>query len=146
MSLSNNFENGLVLLIFNNTDYTLVGDAGGLRGSATAGSLYVSLHTGDPGEAGDQTTNECAYGAYARVAVARSGAGWTVASNQASNAAAVTFPEATSGSETVTHFGVGTSSSGAGKLLGSGALTASRNVSTGITPSFAIGAITVTFD
>mgnify|MGYP000650276063 CR=1 FL=1 len=78
MSKGNTFENDLLLLIFNNTDAALIGDATGLRGSSTAGSLYVSLHTGDPGEAGNQTTNECAYGSYARVAVARSGAGWTV--------------------------------------------------------------------
>ncbi len=30
-------------------------------------NLYVSLHTGDPGEAGDQTTSEAAYTSYARV-------------------------------------------------------------------------------
>lgn len=88
MSKGNTFENDLLLLIFNNTDAALIGDATGLRGSSTAGSLYVSLHTGDPGEAGNQTTSECAYGSYARVAVARSGSGWTVSGNTVTNAVA----------------------------------------------------------
>jgi hypothetical protein len=131
---SNSWENGLMLLLFNNTNFALVGDATGLRGSSTAGSLYVSLHTGDPGEAGSQTTSECAYGSYARQAVARSGAGWTVTSNSVSPAANISFPEATSGTETVTHFGIGTDSSGAGVLLYKGAVTPNIAVATGVTP------------
>ena len=78
MSKTNSWENGILELLFKNTNFALVGDATGLRGSSTAGSLYFSLHTADPGETGDQTTNEIAYTDYARVAVARSGAGFTV--------------------------------------------------------------------
>lgn len=134
MSKTNSWENGLMLLVFNNTNFALVGDATGLRGSSTAGSLYVSLHTGDPGEAGSQTTSECAYGSYARVAVARSGAGWTVTNNSVSPAATITFPEATSGTETATHFGIGTDSSGAGVLLYKGTVTPNISIVTGVTP------------
>ena len=61
MSKGNTFENDLLLLVFNNTNAANIGDATGLRGSSTAGSLYVSLHTADPGEAGDQTTDEITY-------------------------------------------------------------------------------------
>jgi hypothetical protein len=144
-SKSDVWEHGLLLLLFNNTTFTLVGDAAGLLKSAGDGSLYVSLHTADPGEAGDQTTSECAYTGYARVAVARTNAGWTVtAGNAVDNAAAVTFGLDTVGSEHVTHFGVGTSSGGAGKLLYSGELTAPLDVAPGITPSFAIGALDIT--
>lgn len=146
MSASNAFENAILLLLFNNTDFANIGDAAGLQNSATAGSLYVSLHTSDPGEAGSQTTNETAYTNYARVAVARSGAGWTVSGNGVSNAAAVTFPACGTTGATLTHFGIGTDSSGAGTLLFSGALTASLAVSSGITPSFAIGQLSVTCD
>jgi hypothetical protein len=146
MSATNAFETDLLELIFNNTDIANIGDAAGLQNSATAGSLYVSLHTADPGETGDQTTNEATYISYARVAVARSGAGWTVSGNNVSNAAAVTFPAATGGSETITHFGIGTDSSGAGNLLFKGALSASLAVSSGITPSFAIGELDVNVD
>ena len=146
MSKSNTFENDLLLLVFNNTDITLIGDAAGLQNSATAGSLYVSLHTADPGEAGDQTTNETAYTDYARVAVARSGAGWTVTGNAVANAALVQFPQCGVTGATLTHFGVGTDASGAGKLLYSGALSASLAVSSGIQPQFAAGDQDITED
>jgi hypothetical protein len=146
MSKSNTFENDLLLLIFNNTDITLIGDAAGLQNSAAAGSLYVSLHTSDPGEAGDQTTNETAYTNYVRVAVARSGAGWTVTGNAVANAALVQFAQCGVTGATLTHFGVGTDSSGAGKLLYSGALSASLAVSSGIQPQFAAGDLDITED
>ena len=146
MSKSNTSENDLLLLIFNNTDITLIGDAAGLQNSATAGSLYVSLHTADPDEAGDQTTNETTYTDYARVAVARSGAGWTVTGNAVANAALVQFPQCGVTGATLTHFGVGTDSSGAGKLLYSGALSASLAVSSGIQPQFAAGDLDITED
>jgi len=146
MSKGNTFENELLALIFNNTDITDIGDAGGLQNSATAGSLYVALHTADPGEAGTAATSESAYGSYARVAVARSGAGWTVSTNTATNAAQIQFPECTSGSETITHVSITTASSGSSKILYSGALTASRAVSSGITPLFAASGLTVTED
>lgn len=141
MSKGNTFENDLLLLIFNNTDAALIGDATGLRGSSTAGSLYVSLHTGDPGEAGDQTTNECAYGSYARVAAARSGVGWTVTGNAVTNAALIQFPQCSSGSETATHFAIGTASTGTGKILYKGALSASLAISSGIQPQFGAGTL-----
>lgn len=134
MSKTNAFENSLLLLIFNNTDIANIGDAAGLQNSATAGSLYVSLHTTDPGEAGDQSTNEIAYTSYARVAVARSGAGWTVTGNSVSPAATISFPAGTGGSGTATHFGVGTSSSGAGVLLYKGAISPTIVCGNGITP------------
>lgn len=143
MSKGNTFENDLLLLIFNATGIANIADN---AASSPLTNLYVSLHTGDPGEAGDQTTNECAYTSYARVAVARSGSGWTVSGNAVSNAAAITFPQATGGSETATHFAVGTASSSTGKILYSGALSASLAISSGITPEFAIGDLDVTED
>jgi len=146
MSKGNTFENDLLQLIFNNVDIADIGDAGGLQNSATAGSLYIALHTGDPGEAGTATTSEAAYGSYARVAVARTVGGWTVATNTATNAALIQFPECSSGSETITHVSITTASSGATKILYSGALTASRAISSGIQPQFAASALTVTED
>lgn len=144
MSKSDSLENAWLLLLLQNTNIANVGDATGLRGSSTAGSLYVSLHTADPGEAGAQNTSEATYTSYARVAVARSSGGWTVSADAASNAAAVTFPACTGGSNTITHFGVGTASSGAGVLLYKGALSASLAVSNGITPSFAPSDLDIT--
>ncbi len=146
MSKGNTFENELLLLIFNNTAIALIGDASGLQPSATAGSLYVSLHTGDPGEAGTQTTSECAYTSYARVAVARTAGGWTVTGNAVTNAALIQFPQCTGSSETATHFGIGTASSGAGKILYRGALSASLLISSGIQPQFGAGDLDGTED
>lgn len=135
MSKSNTFENDLLLLVFNNTNIALVGDATGLRGSTTAGSLFVSLHTADPGEAGTQSTSEISYTGYARVAVARSGAGWAVTGNSVSPAAAINFGQMTAGTGgTVTHFGVGTDASGTGKLLYKGTVTPNIAVTNGVTP------------
>lgn len=134
MSKTNACENSLLLLIFNNTDFALIGDAAGLQNSATAGSFYVSLHTADPGEAGDQSTSEITYTSYARVAVARSGAGWTVTGNSVSPAATISFPAGTGGSGTATYFGIGTSSSGAGVLLYKGAISPTIVCGNGITP------------
>lgn len=146
MSKTNTLESGLLDLILNNVNLANIGDATGLRGSSTAGSLYVSLHTADPGETGSQTTSETTYGAYARVAVSRSGGQWTVGTGSATNAGTITFPVNTSGTPTITHFGLGTASSGAGVLLYSGALTASRTLAVNDQPSFAAGAITVSED
>lgn len=146
MSMGDTSENNLMKLLFNNTTWANVGDATGLVGSSSAGSFYVSLTTADPGETGTQTTSESAYTSYARVAVARTSGGWTITANVASNAALVTFPACTGGSSTVTYLGVGRASSSTGELLFSGALTASLAVSNGITPEFAIGALTVSVD
>lgn len=146
MSKGNSFENDLLLLIFNNTNIANIGDATGVRGSSTAGSLYVALHTANPDETGTQATNECSYTGYARKAVARSGAGWTVTANAVENASAVTFDPCTAGSSTATHFSVGYESSGATKILYKGALTASLAISAGITPEFAAGALDISED
>lgn len=141
MSATDVFENGLLSLIFENANYANVGDATGLRGSTVAGVFYISLHTADPGEAGNQTTSESAYTNYARVSVARSTAGWSVAAGVADNDAAITFPACGVTGSTITNYGVGSDTSGVGNLFIRG--TASLVVNSGITPSFAIGALDV---
>jgi len=123
MSKSDSWENGLQLLLFNNTNYANVGDATGLRGSTTAGSLYFSLHTADPGEANTQNTNEANYTGYTRVGVLRSSAGFTVTTNQVVNAAAIQFPAPTAGTNTLLFWGLGVGASGATALLYKGPLS-----------------------
>lgn len=146
MSKSNTFENQLIGLLFNNTDIPNIGDAAGLQNSATDGSFYIALHTADPGEAGTASTSEATYTGYARVAVARTVGGWTVSGASVSNAAQIAFGECTAGSDTVTYCSITVASSGASVILYSGALTASRSISAGITPLFAASALTVTED
>jgi hypothetical protein len=127
-----------------------------LRGTSIAGladndatspntSVYVSLHTADPGVGGAQTTNEAAYTGYARLAIDRTGTGWDAASAGSTvNSALAQFAECTALSATVTHVAVGTDSSGAGLVLWAGALAASRSISAGIQPQFADSALTIT--
>lgn len=149
MSKGNTFENDLLLLLFNNTTIANIGDATGVRGSTAAGSLYLSLHTADPGETGDQTTSECNYTSYARLAVARSGAGFTVSTNSVVLAANQDFAQpgnATNLPQTATHFAIGSASSGTGKILYKGAITPNIVISnTGSIPRLTTGT-TITED
>jgi hypothetical protein len=124
MSFGNAFETHVLQLFFNNTNISNFGDATGVRGSSTAGSLYVALHTASPGEAGDQTTSEATYTNYARVAVARSGAGFTVAGDQVSNAAVISFPACGTTGNTITYWSIGFASSGASEMVAYGPLSA----------------------
>jgi hypothetical protein len=149
MSATDAFESSLLGLIFQNANAANVGDATGLRGSTTAGVFWISLHTANPNETGTQTTSEAAYGSYGRQSINRaSGAGgFTISGTTlASNTSALNFPACTSGSETETHFGIGSNQTTGGNLFIWGALTAGLAVSSGITPSFAAGALDVTLD
>lgn len=131
MSKSNAFENDLLELIFNGTAIANLADN---AASSPLTNLYVSLHTADPGEAGNQSTNEATYTSYARVAVARTSGGWTVTGNSVSPVANIDFAAATGGTETLTHFGVGSASSGSGVLYYSGTITPNIAVSSGVIP------------
>lgn len=141
MSKSNAFENEILLLILQNANIANVGDATGLRGSSSAGSLYLALHTADPGEAGDQSTNEVAYTSYARKAITRNSTEFPVSGNQASLGNAQSFPAGTGGSGTATHWSLGVASAGAGKILYKGALAASIICGAGVTPQIAAGTL-----
>jgi len=147
MSKSNAYEVDLLELIFNNTNIAGLGDATGVQGSTGAGNLYASLHSADPGEAGNQTTSELAYTGYARVAVARSAAGWviTTATSSVAPAAAITFPTSTGTGATAHFMGVGTTSTGAGILLYSGTASPAISITPGVVPS-ATTASTITED
>ncbi|NIS77759.1 MAG: hypothetical protein GTO00_09135 [Deltaproteobacteria bacterium] len=144
MSATNNFETKILQLVFENTDFTGIGDAGGLRGSVTAGNFRISLHTATLTDTSTQSTSETTYTSYARQSVARSTAGWTTTGDTCDNDAAITFPEGTGGSGTVTDFGVGDALTGAGVLHFYGALTSSLVVGSGVQPEFAAGALNVT--
>jgi len=145
-SISNVFANELALLLFNNTDIANVGDVAGLQNSASAGSLYLALHTADPGDAGTATTSEAAYGSYARVGVARSGAGWTVSSRNVTNAADIVFPTRSDvGTEVLTHWAIVKETSGASIILFKGSLSDSLSVTLNIAPRITAGSLDVNF-
>lgn len=133
-------ENKLLQLVLANVAFANVGDAGGLLPSATAGNLYLSLHTADPGELGDQTTNEITYTGYARKSISRAPATWTFdASGFASLAADQAFPASTSNGGTAKFWGIGTSSTGAGQLLFKMPLQPWIQVPSGATPELPAG-------
>jgi hypothetical protein len=136
MSKSNTTENDTLNALLRGVDPSWRSDA----------SRYLALYTSDPGEGGTAVTNESAYGSYARVTITAA-TGFSAASGGSSdNTGLLQFPECTSGSETITHVAIVTTVSGAGQIIYSGALTASRSISTGIQPQFAIGALVITED
>lgn len=125
----NTFELDSLKLILNATAIANIADN---AATSPLTNLFVALHTADPGEAGDQTTNEATYTGYARVAVPRSGSGFTASANPAVNAATITFPACTAGSSLVTHWSIGVASSGASKILYFGPCAAAIKGFTGV--------------
>lgn len=137
------FENDILKLIFNATAVANMADN---AASSPLTNLYVSLHTADPGDAGNQTTSETAYTGYARVAVARTTGGWTVTGNSVSPVANIDFGTCTaSPGAAITHWAVGTASSSTGKLLYAGTVTPNITMATSVIPRLTT-ASTVTED
>lgn len=133
MGKNNTASNNLLKLIFNATNWSLIADN---TATTPLTSLFVALHTADPGATGSQTTSEIGYTSYARVAVARTTSGWTASSAESTSpVAAINFPAGTGGSGTATFFSVGTATSGAGSILYSGAISPSIVCGSGVTPS-----------
>jgi hypothetical protein len=120
MAKSNTFENDVLKLYYHGTPIANIADNAAV---SPLTNLYLALHTADPGEAGDQTTNEVTYTGYAREAVARSGAGFNISGNEVTLVADADFPNCTAGPQTATHFSVGVASAGASKILHRGAIT-----------------------
>jgi len=104
-------------------------------------NVYIALCTAAPTDVSTGTTiTEAAYTSYARVEISTlfaASSGGSAATN-----AAITFPTATGGSETVTHFALCDASTG-GNMLVYGPLDSSLAVSSGITPEVASGSLTV---
>lgn len=135
MSKSNTTENDILKMILQGIDPAW-------RVSATE---WIALHTADPGEAGTAVTSEATYTSYARVAQTKSSA-WTDAGSSFSNSALVQFPKCTGGTNTITHFSIVTTASGAGQILYSGELSSPLSVANNIQPQFGIGDLVVTED
>jgi hypothetical protein len=131
-SKSNALETGYLGLLFN---ATAIADIAENDTSSPLTTLYVSLHTADPTEGGTQNSSEISYTGYARVGLARTSGGWTVSGASVSPAAAIPFGEMTAGAGgTVTHFAVGSLSSGAGVLYYIGTVDPNLSVVNGVIP------------
>lgn len=134
MSLDNTTENAVLSMLLEGADPSY-------RSGATQ---YLALFTADPGEAGS-IANEATYTGYARVALTKATA-WTDGGSSFTNAALIQFGACTSGTNTITHFAVVDTSSGAINMMVSGALSSSLAVSAGIQPQFAINDLTISAD
>jgi hypothetical protein len=132
MSKGDTYENDLLKLIFNATPIANIADN---AASSPLTNLFLSLHTADPGETGNQTTSEVAYTGYVRKPVARTSGGFTVTGSSVSPAANVDFDECTaSPGSPVTHMAIGTLVSGTGKILYKGTVTPNITMAVGTIP------------
>lgn len=138
MSKGDTFENDFVKLIFNGTAIANIADN---AATSPLTQLFLSLHTADPGEAGSQTTSEATYTGYARVGVNRNSGGFSITNNAVTLVANTDFGACTAGTNTITHFAIGTASTGTGKVLYKGALSPSISVTSGVTPRILSGTI-----
>lgn len=134
MSLSNTTENAVLKMFLQATDPSY-------RAGATQ---YLALFTADPGETASLAA-EANYTGYSRVALTKASA-WTDNGSTFANADLIQFGACTAGTNALTHFAVVDTSSGAIAMCISGALSATLNVSAGIQPQFAIGALSVSAD
>lgn len=142
MSKSNATENDILSYLFNSTAFPAYGN-----------TVYISLHTADPGEGGNQTTNETAYTSYDRVALTRAdNTAWEVYQpggvTTARNKVLISFPQCTgSPGDPITHVAIGTADHpSTGQILYSGPLNANLTLANLITPQFAINALVITED
>jgi len=130
MARGSTFLNDIIKLIFTATAIANIADN---AASSPLTSLYLSLHTADPGAGGNQTTSEAAYTNYARQGVARNSGGFTVSGSAVTLTAAVSFPAgATSDTDVISFWGVGTASSSTGKLLYSGPIGTYQGMGTAL--------------
>jgi hypothetical protein len=105
--------------------------------------VYFALFTAQPVSGVGGT--EASYTGYARVSMTPGTTDFTTvtASGETQNAVAIAFPQNTGSSETVVGYGLYDAST-SGNLLTDNLLTTSQTINTNATPSFAVGAFTMT--
>lgn len=106
----------------------------------TAGSLTDAFD--------GSTANETTYGSYARVSVTNNTTNFSGTTSPRTNTTAITFPQSTSGSQTVNQVGVldGNAGTSADHGLLWADLTAARTIDSGETPEFAASAFSYSED
>lgn len=131
MSISNATETAILKLVFQAVAWANYADN---AAASPETNIAAGLHTADPTDTGDMSSNEVAYTSYARVGVARTTGGWAESSGVVSPVANVDFPAGTGGSGTATHFSTGKSGGGATAILWSGTITPNIVCGNGVTP------------
>ena len=142
MSISNATETAILKLVFQAVAWANYADN---AASSPQTDVAVALHTADPTDSGDMSSNEAAYTSYARVSVARTTGGWAESSGTISPVANIDFPAGTGGSGTVTHFSTGKTGGGATAILWSGTVSPNIVCGNGVTPRLTT-ASTITLD
>lgn len=117
MSFSTAHANEYLRLVYNATPVANLADN---AASAPLTSIWLALHSGDPGRAGNASTNEVAYTGYARPAPARTTGGFTVTGDSVSLVAVQSFGAATAGSATATYWSTTVAASGTSRILHKG--------------------------
>ena len=144
-SLKDTAEASFLDLLFLNTAWTNVGNAGGLLPSSAAGNFYVSLFSVAPSDSAQGT--ECNYTGYARVAVARTSGGWVRSGNNMSNTAVITFGACSAGPQTAVAFAICTGGTmGVNDQIVWGDLTPTYSITVPNAPEFAVGDLDVNAD
>lgn len=131
MSIANNTEQNIMLLIFNATAWANFADN---AASGPLTNIHMALHTADPTDAGTMSSSETTYTSYARTNVARTSGGWSSTAGVVSPVANIDFPAGTGGSGTVTHASAGKTGGGAVDIIMSGTVTPNIVTGNGVTP------------
>lgn len=133
MSFSNYAENAVLAQVFQGTALPW----------AAASTLYLAAYSADPGEAGSATTNEIAYGSYARVALTRA-TDFDLTGDTLSNANLEQFPQSTSAALDIAWVAIVDSASGAGNIIARMQVGTAIPTTVGVTPQFVPGSLTFT--
>jgi hypothetical protein len=134
MSLSNVTETAALDAFLRGTDPSY-------RAGATQ---YLALFTADPTETASLAA-EATFTGYARVALTKASS-WTGTASPFTNTNLIQFTTCSGGTNTITHFAVVDTASGAVNMMISGALSASLAVSSGIQVQFSAGALSISAD
>ncbi len=147
----NALQENLLKFLFTTSSSATLGQITTLNfpATSTTTTLWVSLHTADPGNSGNQGTNEVTYTGYARVSTNRSGSGaasWVVGATYSPfsvfPSSAIGFAQCTTASAVViTNWSVGISSA-SGTTTGlyyTGTVTPNISLGANVTPSLTTG-------
>jgi hypothetical protein len=105
--------------------------------------VYVGLHTSDPGESPDGSTEvDAGTTSYSRVQTT-AGTDWNLNADSFDNAVEIEFPEANGSWGNVSHFSLWDDTEGnSGNALAKSALDTSRDITDGDAPVFRVGSLT----
>src|SRR5262245_30730464 len=142
MSISNATETAILKLIYQAVAWANYADN---AAASPQTNVTNALHSGDPADAGTQTTSEVTYTSYTRVDVARSTTGWSEANGTVTPVSNIDFPAGTGGGGTASFWSTGKTGGGASAILWSGTVSPAIALGSGVTPRLTT-ASTITLD